>query len=382
MWNPRRIVQIAGVALIGIGTLTDLYLAKGTGMYIGCPGVFLLLASLFLPKAKDTKGTGRMNVHALPKKELAALPESDRDTLGALYEKTQRDYITIEQTLPSLRDPAFADELAALQPIAVRIMDYMERHPEKIALARKFVTYYQDRTAALAKEYLELERTGVETPQVEATKAKIRQTLQTMDEAYTAEFEKLLADKLLDVDAELKVMEQTLAADGIEDKGRAAAPEGGESGSFVDLTKHPKPDESFHPTGPRSWSERLADRAKQAAEEEKARAEGKIAPWQGRPQLGRAHRGAIVRREGSDLAIIPPPLYDDVRRQRIVMSVLSILLGTFGAHRFYQGRIGLGILYVIACGTGIPTILSLCEGIRYATMPLARFYEKYYRPLG
>ena len=40
----------------------------------------------------------------------------------------------------------------------------------------------------------------------------------------------------------------------------------------------------------------------------------------------------------------------------------------------------MGILYMVLCGTGIPTIVGLCEGIRYATMPLERFYEKVYRP--
>ena len=344
----------------------------------------------------------------LSKDALAAIPEAEQQTYAELYEKAQKDYLAIDAAEKTLQDGDIRAALAGLQPISVRIMDYMGAHPEKIPLARKFVTYYQDRTAALAKEYLEFEHTGLSTEQVEATKAKIRQTLAAMDEAYTAEFEKLLSDKLLDVDAELKVMEQTLAADGIEDKpgaadaaGQSGEPGGaadvensGADGSFaVDGAGMPKPDETLRPngpTGPRSWAERLADRAKDAAEQEQARREGRAAPWAGHPQAGRAHRGhgfgigrgAMIRRPDSDLAIIPAPLYDDVRRQRILMSVLAIVLGTFGAHRFYQGRIGLGILYVLFCGTGIPTIVSLCEGIRYATMPLARFYEKVYRPVG
>lgn len=344
----------------------------------------------------------------LSKDALAAIPEAEQQTYAELYEKAQKDYLAIDAAEKTLQDGDIRAELAGLQPISVRIMDYMGAHPEKIPLARKFVTYYQDRTAALAKEYLEFEHTGLSTEQVEATKAKIRQTLAAMDEAYTAEFEKLLSDKLLDVDAELKVMEQTLAADGIEDKPGAAdaAGQSGESGDAADAENSgadgsfavdgagmPKPDETLRPngpTGPRSWAERLADRAKDAAEQEQARREGRAAPWAGHPQAGRAHRGhgfgigrgAMIRRPDSDLAIIPAPLYDDVRRQRILMSVLAIVLGTFGAHRFYQGRIGLGILYVLFCGTGIPTIVSLCEGIRYATMPLARFYEKVYRPVG
>ncbi|MCI6099724.1 MAG: 5-bromo-4-chloroindolyl phosphate hydrolysis family protein [Selenomonas sp.] len=402
MRNLRRFVQVGGVALMCIGMLMDFYIEKGSGMWVGLPGLFAIFAGFFLPKAKDVDGAARMKVHPLPSEALRQIPAEEQETYGALYEKAQQDYVAIEQAAAGLADEELRAELAGLQPISVRIMDYMGAHPEKIPLARKFVTYYQDRTAALVKEYLEFERTGLSTEQVEATKAKIRATLAAMDEAYTAEFEKLLSDKLLDVDAELKVMEQTLAADGIEDRTElertadggaesGAAGADGAAGSFaVDGAGMLKPDETLRPTGPRSWAERLADRAKDAAEQEQARREGRAAPWAGHPQAGRAHRGQgfgigrgdMIRRPGSDLAIIPAPLYDDVRRQRILMSVLAIVLGTFGAHRFYQGRIGLGILYVLFCGTGLSTIVSLCEGIRYATMPLARFYEKVYRPVG
>ena len=103
------------------------------------------------------------------------------------------------------------------------------------------------------------------------------------------------------------------------------------------------------------------------------------APWQHRPGIGRGRR--IERRhDWAERAVIPLPLVSDVRRQRLVMGVLAILLGTFGAHKFYQGRIGMGLLYMAFCGTAIPTIVGFCEGIRYLTMPLERFYEKVYRP--
>ena len=316
----------------------------------------------------------------LSKDALAAIPEAEQQTYAELYEKAQKDYLAIDAAEKTLQDGDIRAELAGLQPISVRIMDYMGAHPEKIPLARKFVTYYQDRTAALAKEYLEFEHTGLSTEQVEATKAKIRQTLAADG----------IEDKPGAADAAGQSGEPGSAADV---SGRTAKPNGADGSFAVDGAGMPKPDETLRPngpTGPRSWAERLADRAKDAAEQEQARREGRAAPWAGHPQAGRAHRGhgfgigrgAMIRRPDSDLAIIPAPLYDDVRRQRILMSVLAIVLGTFGAHRFYQGRIGLGILYVLFCGTGLSTIVSFCEGIRYATMPLARFYEKVYRPVG
>ncbi|MFM2106866.1 MAG: hypothetical protein RL338_1898, partial [Chloroflexota bacterium] len=52
---------------------------------------------------------------------------------------------------------------------------------------------------------------------------------------------------------------------------------------------------------------------------------------------------------------------------RIAAGVLAILLGSFGAHRFYLGQVGLGLLYLVFFWTGIPAIVGLIEGILYLT---------------
>nr|WP_311773451.1 TM2 domain-containing protein [Listeria marthii] len=46
-----------------------------------------------------------------------------------------------------------------------------------------------------------------------------------------------------------------------------------------------------------------------------------------------------------------------------VYVALALLLGTFGAHKFLAGKNGQGVLYVVFCWTGIPSIISFIEGI-------------------
>nr|WP_311773388.1 TM2 domain-containing protein [Listeria marthii] len=46
-----------------------------------------------------------------------------------------------------------------------------------------------------------------------------------------------------------------------------------------------------------------------------------------------------------------------------VYVALALLLGTFGAHKFLAGKNGQGVLYVVSCWTGIPSIISFIEGI-------------------
>lgn len=53
--------------------------------------------------------------------------------------------------------------------------------------------------------------------------------------------------------------------------------------------------------------------------------------------------------------------YSVVRKDAVIAILLAFFLGSFGAHQFYLGRNGLGILYILFCWTFIPHIISLFE---------------------
>ena len=50
-------------------------------------------------------------------------------------------------------------------------------------------------------------------------------------------------------------------------------------------------------------------------------------------------------------------------KSKIVAGVLAILLGNFGIHKFYLGKPGAGILYILFCWTYIPGLIGWIEGI-------------------
>ena len=63
-------------------------------------------------------------------------------------------------------------------------------------------------------------------------------------------------------------------------------------------------------------------------------------------------------------------------RSKVAAGVLGILLGDLGIHKFYLGKIGLGILYLCFCWTGIPGVIGLIEGILYLCSNDAEFQMK------
>lgn len=63
-------------------------------------------------------------------------------------------------------------------------------------------------------------------------------------------------------------------------------------------------------------------------------------------------------------------------KSRIAAGVLAILLGGIGVHKFYMGKIGMGILYLLFCWTGIPALIGLIEGIIYLTESDEKFASR------
>jgi TM2 domain-containing membrane protein YozV len=64
-------------------------------------------------------------------------------------------------------------------------------------------------------------------------------------------------------------------------------------------------------------------------------------------------------------------------RNRITAALFALLLGGLGAHKFYLGSPGLGVLYLLFCWTFVPAIVGLIEGIVLLSMSDQDFAAKY-----
>jgi len=50
-----------------------------------------------------------------------------------------------------------------------------------------------------------------------------------------------------------------------------------------------------------------------------------------------------------------------LRKDRTTGLLLTLFLGGIGAHHFYLGKVGLGVLYLLFCWTFIPAIVAFIE---------------------
>lgn len=156
-----------------------------------------------------------------------------------LFSKAVDDFNAIEKEMKHVDDDELRKQLRKMQGIAKNFLTYLQQHPERMSLARRFVDYYQDRALLLVRKYQELEKTGLEAQEVQQAKEEIKQLLDNFDEAYEDQFSKVLNAQLMDLDAEMKVMKQNMAADGIQTEPPKVEPQAKRSddlvGTIIDL---------------------------------------------------------------------------------------------------------------------------------------------------
>jgi len=65
------------------------------------------------------------------------------------------------------------------------------------------------------------------------------------------------------------------------------------------------------------------------------------------------------------------------KKSRAAAILLALFLGGVGAHKFYLGSAGMGLLYLLFFWTFIPAIIAFVEMIFYILMTDEDFHEKY-----
>ncbi|MCC6347175.1 MAG: NINE protein [Nitrospirales bacterium] len=64
-------------------------------------------------------------------------------------------------------------------------------------------------------------------------------------------------------------------------------------------------------------------------------------------------------------------------KSKLAAALFALFLGGFGIHKFYLGKIGWGIVYLLFCWTFVPSIIGFIEGILLLVMSESDFNKKY-----
>jgi TM2 domain-containing membrane protein YozV len=72
-----------------------------------------------------------------------------------------------------------------------------------------------------------------------------------------------------------------------------------------------------------------------------------------------------------------PIIESKTHKSRFMAAFLAIIFGGAGIHKFYLGKAGWGLIYILFSWTFIPFIVGFIEGIIYLLMSTQEFEKKY-----
>ncbi|HAN46160.1 MAG TPA: hypothetical protein DCQ32_06365, partial [Cyanobacteria bacterium UBA8156] len=91
--------------------------------------------------------------------------------------------------------------------------------------------------------------------------------------------------------------------------------------------------------------------------------------------------GLLVRAHSAPATLVAVFFSPSPMKNKSTAGILALFLGAFGAHKFYLGELGWGLLYLFFCWAWIPGIVGFFEGIGLLLMTEEAFNFKYNRHL-
>ena len=135
--------------------------------------------------------------------------------IDALLDERARAVSEMRRLNDSIKDAAISAQISHLEATTGKIIDAVVEAPSKLPQIRKFMNYYLPTTLKLLNAYDRMDSTGVSGSNIDGTKGKIEDMLDTICTAFSRQLDNLYGEEALDISADITVMEQMLAQEGL-----------------------------------------------------------------------------------------------------------------------------------------------------------------------
>lgn len=156
-----------------------------------------------------------------PKEEKKAEPakEAAKPTyppeIQALISERDKAVSEMRRLNDAIKDETISAQIDRLETTTGKIVDAVVAEPSKQPQIRKFMNYYLPTTLKLLNAYDRMDSTGVSGTNIDGTKGKIEDMLETICTAFDKQLDSLYGAEALDISTDITVMEQMLAREGL-----------------------------------------------------------------------------------------------------------------------------------------------------------------------
>lgn len=145
-------------------------------------------------------------------------PREEKKTAPTTAVGEENDLLRqIREVNEDIENPELSRKIYRIEEITQRILEFQKEHPDKAGELRKFLNYYLPTTLKILNSYAQLENQGVEGENITATKQRIEGMMDMVVEGFERQLDKLFAGDMMDIAADITVMERMMQGDGLAD---------------------------------------------------------------------------------------------------------------------------------------------------------------------
>ena len=152
-----------------------------------------------------------------PEKEFEDISKTGNDHADDVIAQGQEMLRQIREANDAIRDPEITRQLYELEDKCTQIFRTVAEKPEKAGQIRKFMNYYLPTTLKIVSSYKTMQDRGVSSYEMAEHRATLRRGLTLVNQATQKQLDNLYKDTMLDISADIDVLEQMLKRDGFVD---------------------------------------------------------------------------------------------------------------------------------------------------------------------
>lgn len=133
-----------------------------------------------------------------------------KDTISEGYERMEE----IKKLAGKITNSRVRTKVNRISSAAQKVFNYLEKNPEKIRSARRFFSYYLETTHTILTKYVALSDQGLQTPEITETLKKVEDILDAIAETFEKQLASLMTNEVIDLDAEISLLKNTMKMGG------------------------------------------------------------------------------------------------------------------------------------------------------------------------
>ena len=138
--------------------------------------------------------------------------------LQSVIYQGKRAIAGIRRLNDEIPDERISAQIDLIERLTAQIFDCVRKNPKKLSQIRQFLNYYLPTTIKLMEQYVTLQNQSLKTENITEGMQKIEDLLDKVIIAFQRQLDALFEADVVDITADIRVMEQMMASEGLTNK--------------------------------------------------------------------------------------------------------------------------------------------------------------------